>query len=60
MFIATYAGRVSCVVFSSPLGLPLDSTQCSPTKNISEEMSFRSFGRVLEPRWIVGAYPLDQ
>jgi hypothetical protein len=33
VFIATYAGRVSCVVFSSPLGLPSDSTQCSPTKD---------------------------
>ena len=32
MFIATYAGRVSCVAFSSPLGLPLHPTQCSPTK----------------------------
>src|SRR6266481_4243034 len=33
VFIATYAGRVSCVVFSSPHGLPSDSTQCSPTKD---------------------------
>ncbi len=32
MFIATYAGRVSSVALSSPLGLPSDSTECSPTK----------------------------
>jgi hypothetical protein len=24
------------------------------------KVQFRSFGHVLEPRWIVGAYPLDQ
>ena len=24
------------------------------------QRTFRSFGRMLEPRWIVGAYPLDQ
>ena len=41
MFIATYAGRVSCVVFSSPLGLPSDSTQCSPTKSRDSKLEIR-------------------
>jgi hypothetical protein len=29
-------------------------------KTFPKKCSFRSFGHVLEPRWIVGAYPLDQ
>jgi hypothetical protein len=32
-----------------------------PYQNVgSYTCTFRSFGRMLEPRWIVGAYPLDQ
>ena len=61
MFIATYAGRVSSVAFSSPLGLPLPP-QNAPLPNLEARrpLEFRNFGRRLEPRWIVGARALDQ
>jgi hypothetical protein len=50
VFIATYAGRVSSVTSSSPLGLPSDFTECSPTKvNALRRHTFRSFGRRLSP-----------
>ena len=61
MFIATYAGRVSSVAFSNPLGLPLPPQNAPlPNDEIRRFRQFRDFGRRLEPRWIVGARTLDQ
>ena len=61
MFIATYAGRVSSVAFSSPLGLPLPPQNAPlPNDDFRRNRQFRNFGRRLETRWIVGARALDQ
>ena len=48
MFIATYAGRVSSVASSSPLGLPSDSTECSPTKSRGSRSEVRGW-KTLSP-----------
>jgi hypothetical protein len=61
VFIATYAGRVSSVALSSPLGPPLPPQNAPlPNDEIRRLRQFRNFGRRLEPRWIVGARALDQ
>jgi len=50
VFIATYAGRVSSVAFSSPLDLPSDTTECSPTKPFSlGKMDFKASVASLSP-----------
>ena len=50
MFIATYAGRVSSVAFSSPLGLPLPPQNAPlPNDALRRGRQFRSFGRKLSP-----------
>src|SRR3990172_6414752 len=62
LFIATYAGRVTSVECSRAHARPSDPTERSPTTPaLSEERTeIRGFGGRLEPRWIVGAEPLDQ
>ncbi len=50
------AGSLLCHALSSPLGL-LSDPQNAPLPNLAgfRLPEFRSFGRRLEPRWIVGA-----
>ena len=50
MFIATYAGRVSSVAFSSTLGLPLPPQNAPlPNEHFRRNIQFRNFGRRLSP-----------
>ena len=56
-FSATHAGILTSVRSSRPHDRPSRRTERSPTTRLGR---VRSFGTRLEPRYIVGAGPLDQ